>query len=140
MNQPLKSTPGCPHVGWHWLRIIDLHDEEGREFGDYEQCEFCWQEQIRFVDYLRHSDWRDALAVGRICANALCGDAKADSEERRLRNRTLRKANFLKLKGWRTSAQGNYWIEYQDHHIIVICYRGGKCRLRIETSGMDTRK
>lgn len=123
---------GLVAVGWRWLRAIDLHDEEGREFGDYEQCEYCSKEQIRFVHYLSHPDWRDTIAVGRICASDLSGDPKADSEERRLRNRAQRKANFLKLKGWRTSAKGNYWIEYQDHHIIVVRCSNGKFKLRID--------
>ena len=132
MNRPLKSTPGCPKVGWQWLRAIDLHDDEGREYGDYEQCEFCDKEQIRFVHYLRHPDWKDEIAVGRICADALSGDVRADSEERRLRNRAQRKTNFLKLKSWRTSAKGNYWIEYQEHHIIVVRCSNGKFKLRID--------
>ncbi|HEY5792666.1 MAG TPA: hypothetical protein VIS74_05165 [Chthoniobacterales bacterium] len=101
-------------------------------FGDYEICEFCGKEQIRFVHYLQHPDWKDTIAVGRICASDLSGDPKADSAERRLRNLAKRRANFLKLKSWKTSAKGNVWIEYQDHHIIVIKCRNGKFTLRID--------
>jgi hypothetical protein len=72
------------------------------------------------------------IAVGRICADALSGDPRADSAERRLRNLAQRKANFLKLKSWRTSAKGNYWIEYQDRHVIVVRCSNGKFTLRID--------
>lgn len=131
MEPPLKSTPGCPKSGWQWLRAVDLHDEEGRRFGDYEICEFCGKEQIRFVHYLQHRDWKEAIAVGRICANSLAGDGRADSAEKELRNLAQRRANFLKLKSWKTSAKGNSWIEYQDHHIIVVKCRNGRFTLRI---------
>lgn len=129
--RPLRSTPGCPKAGWKWLRAIDLHDDEGRQFGDYSQCEFCWKEQIRFVHYLSHPDWKSVIAVGRICANELSGDKSADDAEQRLRNRSQRRANFPKLKSWRTSAKGNHWIEYQGHHIVVIRWKT-KYRLRID--------
>ncbi len=96
----LKSAPGCPKKGWAWLRAVDLHLEQGRKLGGYEVCQFCGKEQIRFVHSLRHKDWKDVIAAGRICASELTGTSEADSEERRLRNYALRRSNFLKLKGW----------------------------------------
>jgi len=128
----LKSAPGCPKTGWVWLRAIDLHDEEGRRLGDYEVCEFCGKEQIRFVHYLRHPLWHEVIAVGRICAGDLSGDPSADSEERKLRNLAQRRANFLKLKGWQVSSKGNPWISYQDHHIVLIRRPNRKFRLQID--------
>ena len=132
MDHPLKSTPGCPKTGWQWLRAVDLHEDEGRKFGDYAQCEYCWQEQIRFVHYLKHTDWKHTIKVGRICANELSGDKRADSSEQSLRNHAQRRSNFPALKGWKSSAKGNLWIEYQDHHIVIMRSASGKFRLRID--------
>jgi hypothetical protein len=112
--------------------VTDLHDDEGREFGDYEDCEFCWQEQIRYVHALRHLDWKNVIYVGRICANNLSGNSEVNTTERRLRNRAQRRQNFAKLKSWKVSAKGNEWIRYQGHHIVLIVWSNGKYRLRID--------
>ncbi len=132
MPSPLKSKPECPKTGWRWLRATDLQCDEGRTQGDYDTCEFCGKEQIRFVHVLAHHDWKDTIAVGRICANDLAGDPAIDATERKLRNLAQRRAAFTKLKGWQTSAKGNLWIEYQGHHIVVMRLPSGRCRLRID--------
>ncbi|MCB1100654.1 MAG: hypothetical protein KDN22_34145 [Verrucomicrobiae bacterium] len=128
----LKSTPGCPHKGWEWLGATDLHDDEGLEFGEYETCEFCGHEQIRYVHALRHCDWKEEIAVGRICANNLSGDPDIDITETRLRNRAQRRNNFPRLKSWKMSTRGNEWINYLGHHVVVICWSDGSFRLRID--------
>ena len=132
MKSPLKSTPGCPKTGWEWVRVVDLHDDEGKEYGDYEECEYCTKEQIRYVHYLRHPDWKNTISVGCICASLLTGNGRAEEEEQRLRKLAQRRTNFLRLKSWRTSAKGNMWIEYQDHHIIIVRLSPVKYRLRID--------
>ena len=132
MDRPLKSTPGCPHSGWEWLGATDLHQDEGREFGDYEDCDFCWKEQIRYVHSLRHSDWKHVISVGRICANHLSGDQNVNITEKRLRNRAQRRLSFPKLKSWKISSRGNEWMNYQGHHIVLIHWSSGKTRLRID--------
>ena len=100
--------------------------------GGYEICRFCGKEQIRFVHYLKHQDWREVIAVGRICASELSGTSQADGEERKLRNYAQRRTNFLKLKGWQMSAKGNPWISFQDHHIVLLRRRDGKFKLQID--------
>ena len=132
MHRFLKSTPGCPHSGWDWLGATDLHDDEGLEFGEYETCEFCGHEQIRFVHTLSHPDWMGEISVGRICANNLSGDPNVDVTEKRLRNRAQRRYKFPSLKSWKVSAKGNRWINYQGHHIVAIKWSSGQFRLRID--------
>lgn len=129
---PLKSTPGCPHRGWKWLGAVDLHDDEQREYGDYEDCEFCSKEQIRFVHSLMHPDWNDVIRVGRICANNLAESPKIDTEERRLRNRAQSRLAFPNLKGWKISAKGNEWIEFRGYHIVLVRWSSTKLRLTID--------
>jgi hypothetical protein len=132
MNPPLKSRPECPKEGWTWLRAVDLYEGVVPRSVRLQRCEFCSKEKVRYVHYLCHSAWKEVIAVGIVCANVLSGNPQLDAEERRLRNLAQRKANFLKLKSWRISTKGNYWIEYQDHHIIVVRCSNGKFTLRID--------
>lgn len=120
MTRALKYALGCPKKGWDWVGAVDLHDDEGLEFGDYETCEYCHKEQIRYVHTLSHPDWKYEIRVGRICSDELSGDPRAATTEKRLRNRSQRRANFPKLRSWRASAKGNLWIKYKDHHIVVM--------------------
>jgi hypothetical protein len=132
MNRPLKSPPQCPTVGWQWLRAQDLHDTPGCKPGKNKRCEFCGQEKVQFVHYLSHPDCKRILAVGRKCAKILSGDPRVEATERYLCDRAQRKADFIHHKGWRPSAQGNFWIEYQGRHIVVVSYRHGPFKLRID--------
>ena len=132
MNRPLKSTPPYPQTGWHWLRAQDLHDTPGEKPRKNKRCEFCGQEKVRFVHYLSHPDCKRTLAVGRKCAKALSRDPRVETTEKYLHDRAPRKNEFIHHKGWRESAQGNFWIEYQGHHIVVVGYRLGQFKLRID--------
>ena len=70
----LYKLPGIPHRGWRLLDVIDLHDDEGLEYGDYEDCQFCDHEQIRYVHLLGHSSYDGVARVGCICACKLTED------------------------------------------------------------------
>lgn len=132
MNQPLKSTPGCPKVGWQWLRAQDLFDTPGEKPPKNKRCEFCKEEKVRFVHYVSHPDWKRTLAVGRKCAKTLSGDPKVAATEKYLHDRAQHKNEFIHHKDWRPSAQGNFSIEYHGHHIVVVSYRLGQFKLRID--------
>lgn len=136
MSTPIKSLPGSPSTGWRWLRATDLQNDDDQRASSSNTersiCQFCGREKIRFVHHLAHEDWPGTIAVGRICANDLAGDPAIDATERRLRNLAQRRAAFTKLKGWQTSEKGNLWIEYEGHHIVVVRFPGGRCRLRID--------
>lgn len=54
---PLNTQPGVPHKGWTLPGVTDLQLDEGRAFGEYEDCEFCGHEQIRFVHTLTHGGY-----------------------------------------------------------------------------------
>jgi hypothetical protein len=129
--RPLKSAPGCPKAGWEWLGAVDLRDDKGLEFGDYQTCEYCHKEQIRFVHALSHPDWVSVIHVGRVCSDDLSGDPRASSTERRLRNRAQRRSNFPNLKSWKKSSKGNTWINYQNYHIVIVEFGKNQHRIRI---------
>jgi len=121
-HQLLKSTPGCPRTNWSWLRCIDLKEDEGLDFEDYEDCEYCGQEKIRFVHALSHSDWPGVIRVGQVCAARMTAVSPAELEEAEaiLRNRSQRRQRFPRLKSWRVSAKGNQHIDYLGEHVIVM--------------------
>ena len=123
----LKNTPGCPKANWTWHNCIDLKEDEGFEFDEYEDCEFCGQEKIRYVHELTHTDWPQVIRVGRICAARYTATSPAELErhEAILKNRSQRRQRFPKLKAWKTSTKGNSHIDYLDHHILVVRRQGG---------------
>jgi len=92
---PLLKIPDYPQKGWEWLGVIDLHLDEGMQYGEYEDCEFCWQEQIRYVHIFRHKEWPREIRVGRICAENLTNDYQVEISEQRLRNRAKDGKNLL---------------------------------------------
>lgn len=122
MHRYLKSTPGCPQANWEWLGCTDLKEDEGLDFDDYESCEFCGQENIRFVHSLQHEDWHQIIRVGRICAARYTRVSPSDlaAAEAILRNRSQRRQRFPRHNGWKTSVKGNRHIDYCDTHILVI--------------------
>ena len=80
---------------------------EDLEFGDdveYEQCEMCGQEKIRYVHVLQHSDFNGELRVGCVCAEHMTDDyINPQKSERELKNRLNRKKNFMRRE-WQERA------------------------------------
>src|SRR3954470_6733132 len=64
----LWAVAGFPHKDWRAEEVIDLKEEGGLEFEDYESCEVCGHEHIRFVHILSHSDYPTCVRAGVICA------------------------------------------------------------------------
>lgn len=129
---PLNTQTGVPHKGWTLTDVTDLQLDEGRAFGEYEDCEFCGHEQIRYVHTLAHGNYPDAIRVGCICAERLTEDyVNPKLRETTLRNRATRRENWPK-RAWKKSAKGNWYLNTQDdHHIVVFPARGG-LMLRID--------
>jgi hypothetical protein len=122
LSPPLRCVPGCPQSGWAWLRCTDLREDEGLTFGDYEDCEFCGREQIRFVHEIEHADWPTLVRVGCVCAAHYTRLSIRDvaARERVVRNRSDRRRRFPTHRSWRIPAQGYPWISYRGIHIVVL--------------------
>ncbi|MFN9819301.1 MAG: hypothetical protein ACK56K_01195 [Akkermansiaceae bacterium] len=133
MHRYLKTTPGCPQSNWTWLGCIDLKEDEGLEFDDYEECEFCGQESIRFVHSLKHTDWKNTIKVGRICAARYTRTSPRDlaAAEAVLKNRSQRRQRFPNHKSWKLSSKGNRYIEYSGSFVVVTKKPDGY-RLKID--------
>lgn len=122
MHRYLKNTPGCPQSNWTWVGCTDLKEDEGLEFDEYETCEFCGQESIRYVHSLEHPDWQSTIRVGRICAAryTMTSPAELAAAEAILKNRSQRRQRFPTHKSWKTSSKGNRYIEYSETHVVVM--------------------
>lgn len=116
------SVPGIPHKGWECVAVIDLADErcDGDDI-EYEQCEMCGNEKIRFVHIMRHPEWLDELHVGCVCAEKMTDDyVNPRRVEKELRNRAARRTNFNKVEWHYNPAKGTYSKKYKGEHITIV--------------------
>lgn len=116
------SVPGIPHKGWECVAVIDLADEccDGDDI-EYEQCEMCGNEKIRFVHIMRHPEWSDELHVGCVCAEKMTDDyVNPRRVEKELRNRAARRTNFNKVEWHYNPAKGTYSKKYKGEHITIV--------------------
>lgn len=113
---------GVPHKGWKYVGGEDLGEyvEDGKSI-DFEQCEMCGNEKIRYVHILEHPDYSGEIRVGCVCASKMIDDYINPKEsERELKNRTNRKKNFMKQE-WRfISNSGNYSLRYKGDNITIM--------------------
>lgn len=109
-----------PHKGWEYVGMEDLGEDPfpGEEI-QYEQCEMCGNEKIRYVHILRHPEVRDEFRVGCDCASKLTENySDPERNERDLRNRTNRRKNFLKQQ-WRRTDKG-FTLRYKGENITIV--------------------
>lgn len=127
----LWNTPNIPHKGWACVDVFDVRaDGAPVEETNYETCEMCGNERIRFVHLMRHQEHDGELRVGCVCAEKMSGDYQTPKRrEKVLRSRADRRAKWLARK-WRRSAKGNLWIKAGDYHVVVAAELGqlGKVR------------
>lgn len=74
--------------------------------------------------FLSHPDYVGILRVGCDCACRMTEDYDTPCEyERRAKNRSNRKSNFLK-KEWQLNHKGNYVLRYRGKNITAIKRNG----------------
>ena len=78
---------GIPQKGWLEIGMEDLGEEA--EIGEeiqYEQCEMCRNEKIRYVHIMKHPEFQGEMRVGCICASHMTDDYEnPGARERELR-------------------------------------------------------
>jgi hypothetical protein len=110
-------VPGVPHRGWVCTDIEDLGEPD-------EVCEMCETMEIRFVHTMTHPDYPEELRVGRVCAGHMEGDSTGARErEARVRKRSSRRDRWLQRR-WRTSRNGNPFINTKDGLNVVVFRKG----------------
>ena len=112
---------GVPHKGWIFVDCIDVkEDTEDNDEVEYETCEMCHNERIRYVHILRHPDYPEMIRVGCVCAEKLTNNYVAPRNiENALRNRASRRKYFLK-QNWYTNAKGNLVLKYKGEYITAV--------------------
>lgn len=114
------DKPDIPHKGWTCADMFDVRaDGESVEEANYEACEMCGNERIRFVHLMRHQQHDGELRVGCVCAEKMSGDYQTPKKrEQVLRSRAVRRAKWL-TRRWKTSRKGHPWLKAGDFHIVV---------------------
>jgi hypothetical protein len=116
------NTEGIPHKGWRYVGMEDLGDNAlpGDEI-QYEQCEMCGNEKIRYVHLLTHPDYLEELRVGCVCASKMTDDYVNPRErEKDLRNRANRRKNFIRREWNYKPETGNYTLKYKGEYITIM--------------------
>jgi len=113
---------GLPHKGWEYVGMEDLgEDAYGNEEIEYEQCEMCGHEKIRYMHLLRHPEIRGEIRVGCVCAEKLIQDYNTPKEnEHKIKNRTNRRKNFLNREWRYILSTGNYTLRYKGENITIM--------------------
>lgn len=115
------NKPNIPHKGWKHVEVVDLG--EGVAPGEpisYEYCDMCG-EKIRYVHILTHLEYAGELHVGCDCASSLTADyVNPEEQERRIRNKAIRRTNFVQ-KTWTYKPEtGNYTLRYKGEYITIM--------------------
>jgi hypothetical protein len=109
---------GVPHRGWTCTNVTDLDEPSFT-------CEMCEVMVIRYVHTMEHPDYPEPLDCGCICAGNMEEDyAAAERREREMKNRSLRRARFPQLSGWRETRAGNETIKTRDGFRVVVFPHG----------------
>lgn len=113
------DNPGVPHKGWTCVGMEDLAELSNQNQVEYECCEMCGKERIRFVHIMMNVNGL-TLRVGSNCA-ALMEEDYAASRQRdvEFKNRSQRRVNFLK-QTWSTRSNGNLVLMYKGGLITII--------------------
>jgi hypothetical protein len=109
-----------PHKGWTLISVIDVREDgQSEEETDYENCMMCGKEKIRYVHIVDHPEVYEDYRVGCVCSEHLTDDyVNPKRLEQKLRNRTSKRKNWIK-KEWKRSPKGNYYINFEEHHLII---------------------
>jgi hypothetical protein len=112
------SEAGVPHKGWVCVDIEDLGEPDIT-------CEMCETTQIRYVHYMEHADYPDALQVGCICAGHMQQDlAAARAREASMKSRASKRKRWLS-RTWRMSAKGNPTVKADGYRVTVYARGAG---------------
>lgn len=124
---------GIPHKGWDCVSMIDAIEE----FGDFQQCEMCNNERIRFIHVMEHPDFEGTINVGCICAGKMSDDyAGANLRRSESESRAKRRGKWLSRK-WNTSMKGNPYLRIKGHIITIYRNKTGAYGFSIDRKFSD---
>ena len=116
----LWDTPGVPHKGWECDTVYDIREDgSSPDETDYEICQMCGNERIRYVHVMSHPEYPKPLNVGCVCAEKMSNDYLGPKKkEKVLRNKASRRSRWLTRK-WRLSAKGNDFLNVDGYNIVI---------------------
>ena len=116
------SRIGVPHKGWRCIDVLDLgEDAENIEEIDYQQCEMCGNEKIRYVHVMKHTEYQEILHVGCVCAEKMSGDYENPRKrEKTLRNKAIRRRNFNRVEWKFNASKKTYSKKYKGEYITIL--------------------
>ena len=116
------NKPEVPHKGWQCIDVIDLgEDTESNEEIEYEKCEMCNNEKIRYIHIMKHPAYSRTLRVGCVCAEKMSEDYKNPRKrEAELKNKALRKYNFNCKKWIFNPSKKTYSKKYKGEYITIV--------------------
>jgi len=118
------DRPDIPHKGWVCVGMEDLGEFVDDGDIEYESCEMCGKERIRYVHIMSHNDF-GILRVGCGCAAKMEEDYENPKQrDDEARNKASRRTTFMK-KDWRRNENGNYTIRYKGETITIMKSRYG---------------
>lgn len=109
------SKAGIPHKGWSCYEIEDLEALDA-------VCEMCETQKIRYVHFMQHPDLDYSLRVGCVCA----GRMEEDYVAPKMREKHLRKRQRWLKRRWRTSSNGNAYLNNNGLNIVIFPKKNGK--------------
>ena len=132
----LWKDPSVPKEGWTCESVVDLNpDEAPGDSVQYETCQMCGHEQIRFVHTMTHPQYFGALDTGCICAGHMSGDLDGSKEsETRLKRKASRRKNWNKRR-WRISQRGNEFLNVDNVNITIFPSKSNHQRWRFGVAG-----
>jgi hypothetical protein len=111
---------GAPVSGWECVYTYDAAGDDDADEADLFTCELCDCSRVRYVHVMNHKDYFENVSVGCICAGIMEGDILAAKErERQMKNRSKRKANYLKRQ-WYRGGDGNSTMWYKNRKITIM--------------------
>lgn len=118
---------GIPHKGWFCIEVLDLkEDADSTQEIEYEQCEMCGNEKLRFVHIMKHPEYPDVLNVGRICAEKMSDDyINPNKMENELRKKASRRNNFKRVEWNFNITKNTYSKKYKGEYITIMKSRYG---------------
>ena len=108
------SMPNIPHKGWACIDIEDLGEPSS-------VCEMCESQPIRYVHYMKHSEYEDVLRVGCICAGKMEENySGAKIRDDFMRKRSAKRLRWINNSRWKISLKGNDWIKTDGYFIVMM--------------------
>lgn len=113
------DNPDMPHKGWTCIGMEDLGEFVDQGEIEYESCEMCGKEKIRYVHIMDHKEY-GTIRVGSSCAAKMEEDyVKSGQRDDECKKRAARRSNFLKQR-WHARENGNFTLKYKGDIITII--------------------